>query len=273
MSSMLRSARLTASTKARLPSARCVGRFRMPVGFDEGGNGLQSGIEDIGDHSCAQIGIDLVGVGLSIDRRETHGEARKTVRRAARRACGSSAERSLSRRGRTELDLDALDRRSKAVQGSTGRWLIGGGKRDLERRKKRGVITEQPVTFQLADVQQDEGAEAFRHGAAYGFDDQHGGIQIGGDKVRRVGRCHIPRRIVFTPVAHMNAKEGKRAIDVKAPATFKVSPNRFPGVDTGKNIHRQALRAPPCRALSQVSLWRAPFSSSRLQAVLQHGQR
>ena len=72
-------------------------------GFDERGHRLQSGIENVGDHSFAQIGIDIVGAGLPIDQRETHGEAGKTVTRAARRAHGSSAERSLSRRGERNL--------------------------------------------------------------------------------------------------------------------------------------------------------------------------
>ncbi|SJM33887.1 hypothetical protein BQ8482_380070 [Mesorhizobium delmotii] len=67
----------------------------------------------------------------------------------------------------------------------------------------------------------------------------------------------------------MNAKEGKRAIDVEAPATFKISPNRFPSVDIGENIfykrHIERFRRPV--AYSRFAHLVACSLSSRIGSV------
>ena len=60
------------------PSERAVRGHAQNTGSrDERGHRLQSGIENVGDHPFTQIGIDVFGTGLPVDRRKTDGDAGK----------------------------------------------------------------------------------------------------------------------------------------------------------------------------------------------------
>ena len=170
------------------PPERAMARHLEPAGLgQEGGDRVEDGVEDAGDDALPQVGIDPLALRLPIDRGELDAQPRDVaIEPAEPVAFGVPPGASLDLR-RTVFDLHLLHRPGERAGRGAGRPPCSMRQDDLEGRQIGAVAGQQPVAFELADLDDDERAVSPQHRPADRVDYPARGREVRRDQVAGVG--------------------------------------------------------------------------------------
>ena len=246
------------------PPERAMARHLQPAGLgEERCDRLEDGVEDPGDDTLPEVGIDALALRLPIDGGELNTEPREVgIETAEPVAFGILQQADLDLR-RAVLGLHLLDRPGERA--GRGAFRLPGPMRqeNLKGRQIGAVGGQQPVAFELADFHDHERTVSAQHRPADRVDDRTCGREVRSDQVARVGGRNLKGGALGLAVRRVHAEERQRPVDVDAPAPGQVAANGLVVLQAGEQQLRRG------RSRRRASLLGLARSSRPPQDVLE----
>jgi hypothetical protein len=140
-------------------------------------------------------------------------------------------------------------------------------------RQERRIVGQQDVMLQLADIEDDEGAETLPHDRANGLDQRRSLLNGRRDQIGGMGGGDIAGGEIFRAAGQMQAEKWQRPVDMQTTVFADIAANGLAGLEAGydvidqigdgkrgaaggEEVHRRDLRHSSSTGWSAAIAWR-----------------
>ncbi|MND87321.1 hypothetical protein D3C80_793170 [compost metagenome] len=114
--------------------------------------------------------------------------------------------------------------------------------------KERRVVRQQDIVFQLADIENDKGAETLPHGSTNRLDQRCGLLNGGSDEIGGMGSGDIARGEIFRAAGQMQTEERQWPVDMQPAVLSEITADRLARRQAGHDIIHQIGKGGRCAA-------------------------